>query len=186
MSGGGGGPAPLSVVSRTHRRTCARTPTAPFESAHFDAGRPCGVPRGSNGHVDHDFDDHVGAKQEVDPCDKSTSVTVDDLSRGRRRPASRTIRKNRRSSGECPPLSTTRSSMSRHPQRPEPRSVSSRCANTVGEDSPRRTALSIAASIRWRGRRACARSMIVRVAEVARKPSLLTRSIGGSHLVVWT
>ena len=31
-----------------------------------------------------DFDDDVGAKQEVDPCDKSTSVTVDDLRRGAR------------------------------------------------------------------------------------------------------
>ena len=31
-----------------------------------------------------DFDDHVGAKQEVDPCEKSSSVTVDDLSRGAR------------------------------------------------------------------------------------------------------
>ncbi len=97
---------------------------------------------------------------------------------GRGRPASRTSCRNRRSSIVCPPESTSNSSTWRHPHRPDPRSVSRRSASTAGDDRPSRTALSIAASIRRVCARAWARSMTVRVADIVRKPSTTTKSIG--------
>ena len=59
-------------------------------------------------------------------------------------------------------------------------------AMTSGDESPSRTALSIAASIRRGCARACARSMIVRVADIARNPVDLDeidrlQSGGGVH-----
>jgi len=57
---------------------------------------------------------------------------------------------------------------------------------TTGELAPLRTAESIAASSRTAGIRARARSMIVRVADVHRKPFTVTTSGGPSASVVWT
>ncbi len=102
------------------------------------------------------------------------------------RPAVRISSRNRRSSGECPPESTSSSSSSRHPHRPEPRSVSRRLASTCGADNPTRTALSIEAAKRSLCTLAWARSTSVRVADVRENPSTVTRSISGIHRVVWT
>ena len=101
-------------------------------------------------------------------------------------PDSRTSSRNRRSRWVWPPESVIISSTRRHPHRPEPRSPARRRASTSGDDSCRRTALSIAASMRWGWARASARSNTVRVADMTRNPSTTTWSIGSSRLVVCT